>query len=198
MKASSTVMIAALALLAVSAVACAQAPEREMQTGVKTTGAGWATIAQITIALNDLPKVEATLMAAFEELWTKTAAAGLTPLGPGHIVMLDMPARPPDTGDELSIEVQIPFVEQPTEADLDGVGGVMIVPIDAAEVAYTYYKAPGPDLETAWMGLSGSFMRLYQWLMASGYQPVGGPRIIVYTFSEGGKPEMAELQVAIR
>ncbi len=196
MRACRAVTIVALAMLVTSAVASAQAPERAIQTGVKTTDAGWATMAQVTVSLDDLPAASKIMYEAFTKLWTEALAAGLTPLGPAHVVLLSM-LTAPLAGGEFSFEVQLPFIEQPTEEDLDGAGGLLIVPIEATKVAYTYHKGSTEDPQAAFTALSDSFVRLYQWLMANGHEPAGPPHIIAYGTDETGGFQAAELQVPI-
>ncbi len=195
MKACCPVMGAALAILLTSA--CAQTPQREIQTGVKTTGPGWAAMAQVTIGVDDLSKAQEAIGAAFGNVWSDVLEAGLTPLGPSHIVMMGTLLAPPRAGDEYSLEVLVPFVEQPTDEDLDGAGGLLIVPIEPVKVAYTYHKVGGPELQPAWQAFMESFTRLYLWIMGNGHQPAGGPRIVVYAVDESGLPQMGELQVPI-
>jgi hypothetical protein len=195
MKACCPAMSVALAMLLTAAPA--QTPQREMQTGVKTTGPGWAAMTQITIGVDDLSKAQEAIGIAFGKVWSDVLEAGLTPLGPGQIVMMAMPAAPPGAGDEFNLEVQVPFAEQPTDEDLDGAGGLLIVPIEPVSVAYTYHKVAAPEAELAWQPFMDSFTRLFQWMMGRGHQPAGGPRIVFYTVGEGGLPEAAELQVPI-
>ena len=184
-----TAMVVATIVLASAAVVHGQAPEREMQTGVKTTADGWAVMTQVTVSVDDFGAAAKTFEDAFEKLWNSALAMGLTPLGPGHIVMMGMPVAPPEGG-ELSLEVQLPIIEQPTDEDLDAAGDLFIVPMEATKVAYTYHKGPFEQLQ-------GSFMRLFGWVIANGHQPAGGPRIIAYAMSDDPSLQTAELQVPI-
>ena len=196
MNACRAVMLAALAVLVTSTVVLAQAPEREIQTGVRTTADGWAVMTQVTVSIDNLSAASKMMQEAFMKLWTEALAVGLTPLGPGHVVMMSMPTGPPQGG-ELSFEVQLPIIEEPTDRDFDRAEEAVIVPIEASKVAYTYYKGSGADPQAAFTGLSGSFTRLYQWLLAKGHEPSGPPRIIAYGVGETGAFQAAELQAPI-
>jgi effector-binding domain-containing protein len=189
MKARLMIVVVALALLTGCTALYAQAPEREIQTGVKTTGEGWAVMTQVTVSIDDFSAAGKTFGDAFDKLWTGALAVALTPLGPGHMVMTNIPAAPPAEG-ELTLEVQLPIIEQPTDEDLDAVGDLFIVPIEATKVAYTYHKGPVEQLQ-------GSFMRLLGWVMANGHQLAGAPRIIAYAMSDDPSLQTAELQVPI-
>lgn len=183
------IMIVVVTALTSAALVQGQAPEREIQTGVKTTGDGWALMTQVTVPIDDFGAAGKIFEDALGKLHAGAQARGLTPLGPGRIVMLSMPAAPPEDG-ALSLEVQVPFIEQPTDEDLDVAGDLVIVPIEAAKVAYTYHRGPLEQLQ-------GSFMRLFGWVIANGHQPAGGPRIIAYAVSDDPSLQTAELQVPI-
>jgi len=189
-------MVVVAIVLTGAAIVHGQAPEREIQMGVKATGAGWAIMTQATISVDNLPAASKIMQEAFTKLWTEALAVGLTPLGPGHVVVMTMPVGPPQAG-ELSFEVQVPIIEEPTDADFDRVEEAVIVPIGDSKVAYTYHKGSSADPQATFTALSGSFTRLYQWLMAQGHEPTGPPRIIIYAVDATGASQTAELQVPI-
>lgn len=188
--------VVGLALLVTCVAVSAQTPHRAMQMGVKTTGAGWAIMAPVTLFTDNLSAASGTMQEAFMKLWTEALAVGLTPLGPGHVVMMTMPTGPPEGG-EFSFEVQLPIIEEPTDADFDRAEQAVIVPIEARKVAFTYHKGAGEDPQAVFTALSGSFTRLYEWLMAKGHEPAAPPRVIAYGVDRTGAFQAAELQVPI-
>ncbi len=190
MRAYKVVATVLACLLVAATVGWTQAAaEREIQTGLKTTGEAYAAQVELSYAMADIAKAKDEFPAALQKLMDDTTKAGLTPLGPGQIVIAGI--MPPDPAGKITLEVQLPVIEQGTDKDLKGDAGVKLVKLPPTLVAYTFHKGGLLDLQT-------TFMRLFQWAQASGKEVSGAPTVIMYKPPTEDGSMVAELQLPVK
>jgi len=183
-----------LALLIIMMLAAAalsqQAPQREMQTGVKTSDEVYAAVAEVQVKPGVPGQGEEAVGTAIQDLLTQVADAGFTPLGSIQVAVVS-PLPPPADG-SMTLQIRIPIIEQPTPEDLQPDAPLSIAKLAATQVAYTYHKGPMQDVEL-------SFARLMQWVMAQNLPMAGAPFIIIYgTPDPDPMKQVAELQVPVK
>jgi len=182
------VLVVALSVLA--AGVWSQAPQREIQTGIKTTGESYATMTELSFAMAELANARQALPEALVKLAEDTKKAGLTPLGPAQVSIAGV--FPPDPAGKVTLQIQLPIIEVGTADDLNGGGGVKVVKQDPAQVAYTYHTGGMQELQNG-------FFRLYNWAMAQGREVAGLPTLVIYKAPTAEDDSMlAELQVAVK
>jgi len=181
-------LAATLSLLAVAA--WTQAPQREVQTGLKTTGQSYATATELTFAMAEIANAPQALPDALTKLAEDTKKAGLTPVGPAQVSIAGV--LPPDPAGKVTLQVQLPIIEVGTEDDLKGGAGVKVVKQDPVQVAYTYHKGGMAELQNA-------FFRLYNWAMAQGKEVTGLPTLVIFRAPTAEDDSiLAELQLAVK
>jgi len=164
------------------------AQERAMQTGTKTSDAGYAVAVDVSIPLDDMGKAGATFGAAFDDLTSMAEAEGFTLVGFSRVAMKSMGPTPDN---RMLFQLQMPVMEQPTEEDLATDFGFEILQLHAQEVAYTYHKGSLDQVQAAFMGLIA-------WVQQNGRQLAGFPWMVVYPGSDGGEPSGCEIQAPVQ
>ena len=171
-------------------VAWAQpAAPREIQTGTKMSDLCYVAVSEVTVKAADAAKTENLISQAMQELGTMATDAGFSPVGTLHVAVVG-PLPPPPPGD-ITLQVRLPILEQPTEEDLKPGGPLTIVKLEATKVAYTYHRGPISDAET-------SFMRLFQWAAGQQLETTGAPSLIVYQYNPDPMRQVVELQVPVK
>ncbi len=180
----------AVALTFLAAAGSSQAAEREMQTGLKTTGESYAAMTELAFAMADLANTGEALPQAVAKLAEDTQKAGLTPLGPAQVSVAGV--FPPDPAGKVTLQILLPIIEVGAGDDLNGGAGVKVVKRDSVQVAFTYHKG-------GLLGLQSGFFRLYNWALAQGKEVVGLPTLVVYEAPTADDDSMvAELQLAVK
>jgi len=177
-------------LMLAAAVPSQQAPEREMQTGVKTSDEVYAAVAEIQVKFGVPGQGEDAVGKAIRDLFTQVTDAGFTPLGQIRVAVVS-PLPPPADG-SMALQVRIPVIEQPTEQDLQADAPLSITKLEATRVAYTYHKGSIQDVQL-------SFARLIQWIMAQKLEIAGAPFMIIHaTPDRDPMKQVAELQIPVK
>ncbi len=179
----------AVLLIGIAAGWTQAAPERETQTGLKTTGEVCAAMTELKYTMADIAKAKDDLVPALMKLMEDTTKAGLTPLGPSQVVIAGV--MPPDPAGNITLQLQLPVIEQATEADLKADAPLKMVKLAPTLVAYTFHKGGLVDLQN-------TLMRLFQWTMASGKEACGAPVVVLYKPPEADGSMVAELQLPVK
>jgi effector-binding domain-containing protein len=188
-RASVGWFLAPVLLFATAAAWGQAAPQREPQMGLKTSDACIAGVTEVEVKTAEMAQAYARIGEAIDELATSLRDAGFTILGVIHVAVVG--PLPPPAG-EMTLQVRMPVIEQPTEEDLRPDALPRLMKLEAMKVAYTYNKGPIEDNQVA-------FMRLIQWVMGQKLEIAGAPCLILYG-QPAGDPmqQVSELQVPVK